>query len=126
MSIVQRIRLGFTLLLVLLLLLGAISYLKTTSIHGRFQQVTEEATPQALTASRLRAALLMADRDSLAHLAIRETSAFPESRQRVAHDKVRYEQHIKAFAALTLDTESERQLSRVTDQAPGCLPSLSS
>ena len=47
MSIVQRIRLGFTLLLVLLLLLGAISYLKTTSIHGRFQQVTEEATPQA-------------------------------------------------------------------------------
>jgi len=118
MSIVQRIRLGFTLLLVLLLLLGAISYLKTTSIHGRFQQVTEEATPQALTASRLRAALLMADRDSLAHLAIRETSAFPESRQRVAHDKVRYEQHIKAFAALTLDTESERQLARVTDQAP--------
>ncbi len=118
MSIVQRIRLGFTLLLVLLLLLGAISYLKTTSIHGRFQQVTEEATPQALTASRLRAALLMADRDSLAHLAIWETSAFPESRQRVAHDKVRYEQHIKAFAALTLDTESERQLARVTDQAP--------
>lgn len=118
MSIVQRIRLGFALLLVLLLLLGAISYLKTTSIHGRFQQVTEEATPQALTASRLRAALLMADRDSLAHLAIREASAFPESRQRVAHDKVRYEQHIKAFAALTLDTESERQLARVTDQAP--------
>src|SRR5690606_22708626 len=95
MSIVQRIRLGFTLLLVLLLLLGAISYLKTTSIHGRFQQVTEEATPQALTASRLRAALLMADRDSLAHLAIRETSAFPQSRQRFVNDKARYEQHIK-------------------------------
>jgi methyl-accepting chemotaxis protein len=35
MSIVQRIRLGFALLLLLLLLLGVISYLKTATIHGR-------------------------------------------------------------------------------------------
>lgn len=126
MSIVQRIRLGFTLLLVLLLLLGAISYLKTASIHGRFQQVTEEATPLALTASRLRAALLMVDRDSLAHLAIWEGSAFPQSRQRFVNDKARYEQHIKEFKALTLDAESERQLVQVTNQAPSCSPSRSS
>ena len=88
--------------------------------------MTEEATPLALTASRLRAALLMVDRDSLAHLAIWEGSAFPQSRQRFVNDKARYEQHIKEFKALTLDAESERQLVQVTNQAPSCSPSRSS
>jgi methyl-accepting chemotaxis protein len=118
MSIVQRIRLGFALLLLLLLLLGVISYLKTATIHGRFLQVTEQATPLTLTASRLREALMAADRGSLAHLASWDVSTFPPLRQGFAQDKARYEQYIREFSALTLDAESQQQLQRVTDEAP--------
>lgn len=118
MSIVQRIRLGFALLLLLLLLLGVISYLKTTTIHGRFLQVTEEATPLTLAASRLRETLMAADRDSLAHLASWDQATFPQLRQSFAQDKARYAQYIREFSALTLTPESQQQLQRVTDEAP--------
>lgn len=118
MSIVQRIRLGFALLLLLLLLLGVISYLKTTTIHGRFLQVTEQATPLTLAASRLRETLMAADRDSLAHLASWDRATFPQLRQSFAQDKARYAQYVREFAALTLTPESQQQLQRVTDEAP--------
>ena len=120
-SIVQRIRLGFALLLLLLLLLGGISYLKTTWIHGRFLQVTEEATPLTLSASRLRETLLAADRNSLAHLASWDPSTFPRLRQNFAQNKARYEQTIREFSALALDAESRQQLQQVTAQAPQLL-----
>ena len=118
MSIVQRIRLGFALLLPLLLLLGVISYLKTTTIHGRFLQVTEQATPLTLAASRLRETLMAADRDSLAHLASWDVATFPQLRQSFAQDKARYAQYVREFSALTLTPESQQQLERVTDEAP--------
>ena len=117
-SIVQRIRLGFALLLLLLLLLGGISYLKTTRIHGRFLQVTEEATPLTLAASRLRETLLAADRNSLAHLASWDVAALPRLRQRFAENQARYEHSIREFATLKLDAESQHQLQLVSEQAP--------
>lgn len=61
LSIVQRIKAGFALLL-LLLILGGISYLQTTGIHNQLKQVTEKATPLAMTTTRLREALLLANR----------------------------------------------------------------
>lgn len=118
MSIVQRIRLGFALLLLLLLLLGVISYLKTTTIHGRFLLVTEQATPLTLAASRLRETLMAADRDSLAHLASWDVATFPQLRQSFARDKARYAQYVREFSALTLTPESQLQLDRVTNEAP--------
>ncbi|WP_320151878.1 methyl-accepting chemotaxis protein [uncultured Tolumonas sp.] len=117
-SIVQRIRLGFVFLLLLLLFLGVISYVKTATIHGRFRQVTEVATPLTLNASRLREALMAADRDTLAHLANWELSGFPHLRQSFAQEKVRYDQYIHEFAALTLDTDSTQLLQKVTHEAP--------
>ena len=117
-SIVQRIRLGFALLLLLLLLLGGISYLKTARIHGRFLQVTEEATPLTLSASQLRETLLVADRNSLAHLASWDVSTLPTLRQSFAENKARYEHSIREFSTLKLDAESRQQLQQVTEQAP--------
>ncbi|MEZ7863305.1 MAG: hypothetical protein QMB70_07615 [Aeromonadaceae bacterium] len=40
LSIVQRIKAGFALLLLLLLILGGISYLQTTGIHNKLKLVT--------------------------------------------------------------------------------------
>ena len=54
LSIVQRIKAGFALLLLLLLILGGISYLQTTGIHNKLKLVTEQATPLAMTTTRLR------------------------------------------------------------------------
>jgi methyl-accepting chemotaxis protein len=118
MSIVQRIQLGFALLLLLLLLLGGISYMKTAAIHGRFLQVTEQATPLTLAASRLRETLMAADRNSLAHLASWDVSTFPQLRQSFAQDKARYAQYVREFSALTLTAESQQQLQMVTNEAP--------
>ena len=52
LSIVQRIKAGFALLLLLLLILGGISYLQTTGIHNKLKLVTEQATPLAMTTTR--------------------------------------------------------------------------
>lgn len=117
-SIVQRIRLGFAFLLLLLLLLGVISYVKTVSIHGRFRQVTEVATPLTLNASRLRDALMAADRNTLEYLASWDLSVFPHLRQSFAQEKARYSQYVHDFTALTLDPESTKQLQQVTHDAP--------
>jgi len=117
-SIVQRIRLGFAFLLLLLLFLGVISYVKTATIHGRFRQVTEVATPLTLNASRLREALMAADRDTLAHLASWELSSFPRLQQSFTQEKARYVQYIRDFSALTLDAESTQQLQKVIHEAP--------
>lgn len=117
-SIVQRIRLGFALLLLLLLFLGVISYVKTATIHGRFRQVTEVATPLTLNASRLREVLMAADRDTLAHLASWELSSFPRLQQSFAQEQARYVQYIRDFSALTLDPESTQQLQKITQEAP--------
>ena len=62
LSIVQRIKAGFALLLLLLLILGGISYLQTTGIHNKLKLVTEQATPLAMTTTRLREVLLLANR----------------------------------------------------------------
>ena len=77
LSIVQRIKAGFALLLLLLLILGGISYLQTTGIHNQLKQVTEKATPLAMTTTRLREALLLANRYTLAHLSNRQATALP-------------------------------------------------
>ncbi|MEC6881926.1 HAMP domain-containing methyl-accepting chemotaxis protein [Photobacterium piscicola] len=57
LSIVQRTIAGFTLMLVLILLLGGISYGNTDRIHSRLQHITEVSTPMVISASQLLASL---------------------------------------------------------------------
>lgn len=56
-SIVQRTIAGFTLMLVLILIIGGISYGNTDRIHSRLQNVTEVSTPMVISASQLLASL---------------------------------------------------------------------
>ena len=58
LSIVQRIKLGFALLLVLLLVLGAISYSNTLNIHSKLKRVTDDAAPYTLAIGALKESLL--------------------------------------------------------------------
>ncbi|MEC6797924.1 methyl-accepting chemotaxis protein [Photobacterium sp. S4TG1] len=57
LSIVQRTIAGFSLMLVLILILGGISYGNTDRIHSRLQHVTEVSTPMVISASQLLASL---------------------------------------------------------------------
>ena len=56
-SIVQRTIAGFILMLVLILIIGGVSYSNTDRIHSRLQYVTEVSTPMVISASQLLASL---------------------------------------------------------------------
>ena len=113
LSIVQRIKAGFALLLLLLLILGAISYLKTSNIHSKLKQVTEEATPLTLTASRLRETLLAANRDSIAHLGSWESKSLPGYRQAYDRNKSLYSQQLQVFSAFSMDEGGKQELAQI-------------
>ena len=102
LSIVQRIKAGFALLLLLLLILGGISYLQTTGIHNKLKLVTEQATPLAMTTTRLREALLLANRSTLAHLSSWQVSALPPLRQQYEQSKQQYAEQLKQMAGFDL------------------------
>ena len=118
LSIVQRIKAGFALLLLLLLILGGISYLQTTGIHNQLKQVTEKATPLAMTTTRLREALLLANRYTLAHLSNRQASALPALRQQYDQSKQLYSQQLQEMVAFALQGSELSRLEAIQKLAP--------
>ena len=115
LSIVQRIKAGFALLL--LLILGGISYLQTTGIHNKLKLVTEQATPLAMTTTRLREALLLANRSTLAHLSSWQVSALPPLRQQYEQSKQLYAEQLKQMAGFDLQESAKSRLVTVQRQA---------
>lgn len=113
LSIVQRIKAGFALLLLLLLVLGAISYFQTSNIHSKLRQVTEEAMPLTLATSQLRETLLAANRDSTAHLGSWEPQSLSRYRQAYDQNKALYSQRLQVVAALTMDDIGKRELALI-------------
>ncbi len=117
LSIVQRIKAGFALLLLLLLILGGISYLQTTGIHNKLKLVTEQATPLAMTTTRLREALLLGNRYTLAHLSSWQVSALPPLRQQYEQSKQLYAEQLKQMSGFDLQESAKSRLSTVQRQA---------
>ena len=117
LSIVQRIKAGFALLLLLLLILGLISYLQTSNIHSKLRQVTEVAMPLTLGASQLRETLLAANRDSIAYLASSEPSVLAGYRQAYDQSKALYSQQLRAVAAFAMDDAGRSELALIQARA---------
>ncbi|GAA4504110.1 methyl-accepting chemotaxis protein [Pseudaeromonas paramecii] len=115
LSIVQRIQAGFALLLLLLLLLGGISYLQTSTINSRLKQVTDEATPLALAAAGLRDATQQSGRHLLAYLNAWGAEELATVAPRFAQSKQEYGQQLDKLGDLAM-SEAERGLLRGSDE----------
>jgi len=100
-----------------LLILGGISYLQTTGIHNKLKLVTEQATPLAMTTTRLREALLLGNRYTLAHLSSWQVSALPPLRQQYEQSKQLYTEQLKQMAGFDLQESAKSRLSTVQRQA---------
>ena len=91
LSIVQRIKLGFALLLLLLLVLGAISYTNTSNIHSKLKRVTDEATPFTLPIGSLKEILLSANRDAVSFLGVWDSGQLDRYQNAYEQAKERYD-----------------------------------
>ncbi|WP_345012312.1 methyl-accepting chemotaxis protein [Pseudaeromonas paramecii] len=101
MLIVNRIKLGFMVLLALLLILAGISYSKTADIHSRFKTVINLSVPFSLAASTLSESLVASNRDSLGFL----LSHQPDALMRQADQ---YEKNKTAFFAVLAELRKQK------------------
>ncbi len=116
LSIVQRIKLGFALLLVLLLVLGAISYSNTLNIHSKLKRVTDDAAPYTLAIGALKESLLSANRDTIAFLGSWDNAKLAATRNAYVKDRQLYDERAKAVTHFHLLPEAQQALGQ-TQQA---------
>ena len=110
LSIVQRIKLGFALLLLLLLVLGAISYTNTSNIHSKLKRVTDEATPFTLAISSLKEILLSANRDAVSFLGVWDSGQLDRYQNAYGQAKERYDAGIGNMASFNVTDDVKRSL----------------
>lgn len=110
LSIVQRIKLGFALLLLLLLVLGAISYTNTSNIHSKLKRVTDEATPFTLAISSLKEILLSANRDVVSFLRVWDSGQLDRYQNSYEQSKERYEAGMRNMASFNVTDDVRNAL----------------
>lgn len=117
MLIVTRIKLGFMVLLTLLLVLAGMCYSRTEDIHSRFKTVIDRAAPFSLAASSLRELLIGSNRDSLGFLISRQPAILQNHAEHYAKNKAAFFVVLDQLRNKKLDDSDNALLDELQQQA---------